>query len=514
MGDIYTNPPQSRNEAIIRATIDGTEYTDPPQSRMEDLLLELKEAIEAGGGVSAFSKFNENIDIDYAFDETTDANYTIIRIYKDKCDEQKQYPFVFAPNGAEPFEMTTCELSKKYGWLLAINGGVFNTSTHAPIGALVQNGVVLQNTPSADEYRPLVIDNNGMLSEAAYNADAEQLVENGAISVVCGFMAIIKDYEKVDSSTFPDVAHFAQNVQRQIIGQFGNGDYAIITCEGRGYQHSDGWTIAEAQDICVKHGLKFAYNLDGGGSTETMLGLKQFNSVYEGTTGRKVPTFIVFNGKPEMGKILLKIDVEKETEMYALGETIDTTDIIVTAYYSDGTHADVTSEAIIDTSRIIPNTPGRFQIEVSYTFDGLTDTKIIDVFVSDTSTFVVDKRHSITASDASAYKPAWGYANERVSLATKIPSGVVLEWSQNTRYLIPIPEDATRVDLSSPLMLAGMQFYDAEGNRTLDPGWGSISRNTRTFAAGTYAYFASNFKYPDNSPTGNADVSKFYLVFS
>ena len=42
--------PQSRNEAILQATIDGTEYTDPPQSRIEDLLLQLKEAIEEGGG--------------------------------------------------------------------------------------------------------------------------------------------------------------------------------------------------------------------------------------------------------------------------------------------------------------------------------------------------------------------------------------------------------------------------------------------------------------------------------
>lgn len=48
MGDIYNNPPQSRNEAILRATIDGTEYEAPPQSRIEDLLIELKEAIEQG----------------------------------------------------------------------------------------------------------------------------------------------------------------------------------------------------------------------------------------------------------------------------------------------------------------------------------------------------------------------------------------------------------------------------------------------------------------------------------
>lgn len=47
---IYTDPPQSRNEAILKSTIDGTQYTDPPQSRIEDLLKELKAAIEGGGG--------------------------------------------------------------------------------------------------------------------------------------------------------------------------------------------------------------------------------------------------------------------------------------------------------------------------------------------------------------------------------------------------------------------------------------------------------------------------------
>ena len=57
--------------------------------------------------------------------------------------------------------------------------------------------------------------------------------------------------------------------------------------------------IAEAQTICQKIGLKFAYNLDGGGSTETILGKKQINTIYENQTGRKVPSFIVFNGTDE-----------------------------------------------------------------------------------------------------------------------------------------------------------------------------------------------------------------------
>ena len=42
--------PESRNEAILQATLAGTEYTAPPQSRIESLLLQLKAAIEDGGG--------------------------------------------------------------------------------------------------------------------------------------------------------------------------------------------------------------------------------------------------------------------------------------------------------------------------------------------------------------------------------------------------------------------------------------------------------------------------------
>lgn len=42
----------SRTEEILRATIDGDEYTKTPQSREEELLLELKQTIEGGGGTS------------------------------------------------------------------------------------------------------------------------------------------------------------------------------------------------------------------------------------------------------------------------------------------------------------------------------------------------------------------------------------------------------------------------------------------------------------------------------
>ena len=50
--------PQSRSEQILRATIDGTPYNEPAQSRIENLLLELKETIEAGGGGGGTTNYN------------------------------------------------------------------------------------------------------------------------------------------------------------------------------------------------------------------------------------------------------------------------------------------------------------------------------------------------------------------------------------------------------------------------------------------------------------------------
>ena len=47
-----TQEPQSRVEEILIAAINGEEYNHLPESRIEALLIELKEAIEEGGGGS------------------------------------------------------------------------------------------------------------------------------------------------------------------------------------------------------------------------------------------------------------------------------------------------------------------------------------------------------------------------------------------------------------------------------------------------------------------------------
>lgn len=244
-----------------------------------------------GNIINQYSDFIDNVDVDYEFDSESNANYTVIRVYKKKLDGSVQYPFVYAPNGANAGTKTALDIADD-GWGLAINAGVFDTNNNKPDGVVVQNGTVIQNTIASKHAgsMPLTIDSNGDLSYASAETTGSQIVANGIVSAVCGFTPIIVDYE-----TYSESAD-TTNAQRQIIGQFGNGDYAIITCEGRGYDHSDGWTPSESVAVCKKLGLKFAYNLDGGGSTETVLAKKQINTIYENTTGRIVPTFIVFNG--------------------------------------------------------------------------------------------------------------------------------------------------------------------------------------------------------------------------
>ena len=252
--------------------------------------------------IDPLDTFANNVNIDYEFDSSGNVNYSCIRVYRKKIDGTLQYPFVYAPFGVEHCSWSTLDMNLIKRFPLAINAGIFDTSDTTPVGVVIQNGVLIQDGPAGTqtERRTLTIDGNGNLASVADDSNGAALVSNGIVSAVCGFGPIIVDYEAADVSYIPNRN---DNAQRQIFGQFGNGDYCILTCEGRNHDHSDGWTMAEAQAVCQKLGLKFAFNLDGGGSTETVFGGRQINTIYEGSTGRKVPTFIVFNGSSTFGEM-------------------------------------------------------------------------------------------------------------------------------------------------------------------------------------------------------------------
>lgn len=240
---------------------------------------------------------SENMTVDYEYDAESDAFYTVVRIFKEKIDGSLQYPSVVAPNNMQAATYSALSLAKSTDrYSVVINAGIFNTATMKQRGTLILDGSVLQDVvdPDTDGALLLTIDSNGDLGYAQPDVPANTLISNGIQSCVLGWNPLIVDYDDFDVPQALQTRVGELQAQRQIIGQWGNGDYGIVTCEGRAYHHSDGWTYAEAKKILKRLGLKFAYNLDGGGSTETVIGKKQINTVYEGTTGRIVPTFIAF----------------------------------------------------------------------------------------------------------------------------------------------------------------------------------------------------------------------------
>lgn len=231
----------------------------------------------------------------HGYDSTADTRYTIIRIFKQKADGSLQYPFVRVAN-TDGQSRNAIELRQKEGWNLIFNAGMGQ-------GLVIQNSVVITDVAASHHAgaMPLTIDSNGDLSytDADTTGKGQQIVSGGIVSAVCGFFPIISNYDRYEYPTdIPDTFDNVgwQHAQRQIVGQFSNGDYAVITGEGRDFAGSIGFSIPEAQELCLRLGLKFAYNLDGGGSTQTLLDKKSVNTIYENVTGRRMPTYLVFNG--------------------------------------------------------------------------------------------------------------------------------------------------------------------------------------------------------------------------
>lgn len=275
--------------------------------------VKLRSLLESGDIQSEWNNESEWYSVAYRRDEETGCYYSVIRIFQKLPNGDKQYPFVTWPNYPNGGTKSVIEMNRDAGYKynIAINAGVFQspygagvTLTGVPVGTVIQNGVVLkQGSSNSDEtwqrtILTMTINNNGELGYAAFDADASQLASNGVVSAVTGFVPIILDFVKAETvdPTIPYISGRNVDTQAQVLGQYGNGDYAIITTAGRGDQGGGFFTAAQLQELCISYGLKFAFLLDGGGSTQTVIKQRQINTVYDNENGRKVPTYIVFKG--------------------------------------------------------------------------------------------------------------------------------------------------------------------------------------------------------------------------
>ena len=264
-----------------------------------------------GKDINVLNGFQDLITYDYKRDETTGAFYTVVKVPQKDANGNKQYPFMIWPNYPNGGTESTLEMNTRLKFLAAINGAGIHSPWGAgvnpsggPLGIVVQNGVVLKEYTEGEFGNPtrtLTIDGNGTLGYAALSETGAQLVARGIKSTASGYFPLIYNYDDIDNYE-SDIAEWLlgsvanSDAQRQVLCQYENGDYLIITSEGRGGRGGGFFTFKQMQALCRKYGVKFAYILDGGGSASTVVGEKQLNHIYENTYGRVMPSYIVFNG--------------------------------------------------------------------------------------------------------------------------------------------------------------------------------------------------------------------------
>ena len=187
---------------------------------------------------------------------------------------------------------------------VVMNAGLFNTSTKVPQGQTIIDGISITNSPMTDdmgtaisdeEAYPLCIGSSGELS-APYprSIDTSTMITDGVKYAVTGWLTLIEGgVAKYENFNEVEIVH-KNSYSRQVIGQYEDGDYFILTTTSA---DKTGMTYAAINELLLSLSKKvsFAYSLDGGGSAETVVDRTQINTIYEGTYGRKVPTLIYFD---------------------------------------------------------------------------------------------------------------------------------------------------------------------------------------------------------------------------
>lgn len=229
------------------------------------------------------------------FGRYANTDYVMARIFKSTISGGTITPKLIVKN---PGGIQLREYAKNNDFIMGINAGSFDTNDNSCIGTTIADGIVI--TDHLDHMYVgacdvLTIDTSGNLKSYPYETTTEALLSSGVIHAVQGKGTLITAYEKNDLETYSELlgstANATEKHPRTVIGQFKNGDYMVFTCGGRETNQA-GMTCGEMQELFVSEGLKYAYNLDGGGSCNMWFYKKELAPY---TEKRADPTHIVFN---------------------------------------------------------------------------------------------------------------------------------------------------------------------------------------------------------------------------
>lgn len=244
--------------------------------------------------VTFFNTYGE-VSIQEGRDIKYGTSYWLMRINRETFDGKIILPKLKFTGASitDPAITDVKTFNDKNNYVAVINAGIFDLTTSLSDGIIIKDGVILQDTPiktHPGQYT-LGIGSGGKLKSYPPNVSAADiLADNTNRHAVVGFVPIIENNVIVADSILNLCPHANEDNPRQIIGQMANNDYIVCSFDGRGTGEA-GLTLKECAEILLNYNVKYAYNLDGGGSTQTFVSKKRINRLLE---NRPVPNVIVF----------------------------------------------------------------------------------------------------------------------------------------------------------------------------------------------------------------------------
>jgi exopolysaccharide biosynthesis protein len=161
-----------------------------------------------------------------------------------------------------------------------------------PVAIQIVDGVVLQDLPTGKRYTLGIRDDNELVAYPP-GTKAQDIVKDGVKDALTAFIPLIENHARVSSDVLKLVGNSADRHPRQVIAQFDNRDILFLSCGGRGFD-GDGMKADDLIRILERLGVRFAFNLDGGGSTSTVVGSRAITKKIDsrGTEERPRPNFL------------------------------------------------------------------------------------------------------------------------------------------------------------------------------------------------------------------------------
>lgn len=312
----------------IRVGMDGIVHDLAQDRLMKDLTKIDDVATQADniaqkheGQIKDSAYYNE---ISYINGRKNDTTYKIVYIPHRDNDGNiiKLRKGISGNDPANPEHITARQFAKNTGATYVSNASTGSTSRKKLHGQQIYNGEVIDSIKE-DEYEPIkdrwtlaIADDNAMTAFPQH-ITAQEIKNKGYNTTFSGFGPLIMDgkvvYKEGDYSTNSNERH-----PRQIIAQLPNKDVVVFSCDGRVVAQAllqRGMTLTEAIDTLYDHfgEIQFAYNLDGGGSTSSVLRSRMLNKVTDNhnKSERKLLDFLYVGKDPRQVR---DTDIQKAYE--------------------------------------------------------------------------------------------------------------------------------------------------------------------------------------------------------